>query len=164
MGFGAVLLVPSDANEQSECSFSPDAERHRVPRNVNEEFKSMDRHSRTFVGGCLMALMGMVMSAAGCRSMKNDVPPGKPYATTGGGAGPAVGFNSDPHPSTSVTGPGMYGNGLTPNAASADTGPVGAATGAQFGTPAPNASPYGMPPGNRYGAMPGTMTPPPLGQ
>jgi hypothetical protein len=124
----------------------------------------MDRHSRIFAGGCLVALMGMVMTAAGCRSMKNDVPPGKPYATTGGAPAPAVGFNSAPHPSTSVTGTGLYGNGLTPNAASTDTGPVGAATGAQFGTPTPNASPYGMPPGNRYGAMPGTMTPPPLSQ
>jgi hypothetical protein len=104
----------------------------------------------------------MVMTAGGCRSMKNDVPPGKPYVTTGGAPAPA--FNSEPHPSTSVTGPGLYGNGLTPNAASTDTGPVGAATGAQFGTPTPNASPYGMPPGNRYGAMPGTMTPPPLSQ
>jgi hypothetical protein len=121
----------------------------------------MDRHSRVFAGGCLVAMMGMVMTAGGCRSMKNDVPPGKPYATTGGGAPPQ--FNSDPHPNTTI-GPGLYGNGLTPNAASADTGPVGPANGTQFGTPAPNSRPYGMPPGNQYGSLSGAATPPPLSQ
>ncbi len=61
----------------------------------------MDRHSRVLAGGCLVVLMGIVLTASGCRSMRNDVPPGKPYSTTGGRP-PPVGFNSDPHPNTSI--------------------------------------------------------------
>jgi hypothetical protein len=123
----------------------------------------MDRHSRMLASGCLAAIVGIVVSVTGCRSMRNDVPPGKPYSTTGGSP-PAVGFNSDPHPNTSI-GPGLYGNGLTPGAASTDTGPVGPGSSgpaAQLGTPTPGSSPFGMPPGNRYGSLPGAITPPPL--
>ena len=92
----------------------------------------MDRHSRVFAGGCLVAMMGMVLTAAGCRSMKNDVPPGKPYSTTGGGP-PPVGFNSDPHPNTSIGPTASYGG----------TGPAadsGRRARDQFGT-RPGASP-----------------------
>jgi hypothetical protein len=127
-----------------------------MPR--NEEVKSMDRHSRLFTSVCTVAMMGMVLTSAGCRSMKNEVPPGKPYSTTGGGAPPQVGFNSDPHPGTSI-GPGVYGNGMTPSAASTDNGPVGAP---QYGTPTPNASTYGAPSNNKFGSLPGTMIPPSL--
>ncbi len=126
----------------------------------------MDRRSRVFTGGCLAVVMGTVVTVVGCRSMKNDVPPGKPYATTGGSP-PPVGFNSDPHPTNSVA-PGLYGNGTTPGNASTDMGPVGPGagpgTGTQFGTPTPGASPYGMPAGNRYGSLPGAVSPPPLNQ
>jgi hypothetical protein len=118
----------------------------------------MDRHVRIFAGGCLLAMMGIVMTAAGCRSMRNDVPPGKPYSTTGATPPPGVGFNSDPHPNTTM---GLYGNGLTPNPVTSDNGPVGAP---QYGTPTPNTGPLGTPTGNRYGAMPGTLTPPSLNQ
>ena len=38
----------------------------------------MDRHSRVFAGGCLAAIMGIVVTGSGCRSMRNDVPPGSP--------------------------------------------------------------------------------------
>jgi len=119
----------------------------------------MDRHSRVLAGGCMIALMGMVLTAAGCRSMRNDVPPGKPYSTTGGGP-PPVGFNSDPHPNTSIA-PNLYGgNGTAP----ADAGPVGAGSPTQFGTPTPSASAYGAPSSNRYGPIPGNVNPPPLNQ
>ena len=61
----------------------------------------MDRHGRLLAGGCLAVIMGMFVAVAGCRSMRNDVPPGKPYSTTGGSP-PPVGFNSDPHPNTAI--------------------------------------------------------------
>jgi hypothetical protein len=119
----------------------------------------MDRHSRLLAGGCLAAIMGMLVTVAGCRSMRNDVPPGRPYSTTGGSP-PPVGFNSDPHPNTSV-GAGMYGNGITPGSASPDAGPAGAGSQAQFGTPGPGASPYGAPTPGRYGAPATTAGPTP---
>ncbi len=53
--------------------------------------------------------------------MRNDVPRGKPYTTTGNP--PSVGFNSDPHPSTSVA-PGMYQNSPSTNL---DGNPAGGA-------------------------------------
>ncbi len=119
----------------------------------------MDRHSRVLAGGCLVALMAIVLTTSGCRSMRNDVPPGKPYSTTGGGP-PPVGFNSDPHPNTSIA-PGMYGgNGTAP----ADQGPAGAGSPMQFGIPTPNANPYGAPSSNRYGPISGNVAPPPLNQ
>jgi hypothetical protein len=104
----------------------------------------MDRLSRRIVGGCFALALGFVVTASGCRSMRNDVPKGKQFSTNG--SSPAVGFNSDPHPSTSV---GQYpGYPSDPNAA-------GGAGQPQFGTPTPNTSPLGMPTNNRYGA-PGT--------
>jgi hypothetical protein len=121
----------------------------------------MERHNRVLAGGCLVAMMGMVITASGCRSMRNDVPPGKPYSTTGGSP-PPVGFNSDPHPNTSI---GPYGaGGMTPGTGPAEPGTATPNSAAQFGTPPPNSSPYGMPPGNRYGSLPGTLTPAPLNQ
>ena len=42
----------------------------------------MDRLSRVIAGGCLTLASGMVLTASGCRSMRNDVPKGKPYSTT----------------------------------------------------------------------------------
>jgi hypothetical protein len=104
---------------------------------------SMDRLSRVIAGGCLTLALGIVVSASGCRSARNDVPKGKPYSTNGNP--PAVGFNSDPHPSTSV-GNGMY----QPNA---DANGAGGGANPQYGTLAPNMSPTGMPTGNRYGPV-----------
>jgi hypothetical protein len=106
----------------------------------------MDRLTRVVAGCCCTLALGMVFSASGCRSMRNDVPRAKPYTTTGNP--PAVGFNSDPHPSTSV-GPGMYQN-------NADGSPVGGSLNMpQYGTPTPNASPYGAPTPGKFGG-PGT--------
>jgi hypothetical protein len=110
----------------------------------------MDRHSRVLAGGCLALIAGMVITVAGCRSMRNDVPPGKPYSTTGGSP-PPVGFNSDPHPNTSV-GSGLYGNPMNGGSTSPDAGPAGPCSNTQFGTPAPTTSPYGAPTPGRYGS------------
>jgi hypothetical protein len=127
-----------------------------VGRQENEEVKSMDRLNRVIAGAGLAIVLGMVVSAGGCRSARNDVPPGKPYSVTGG-TPPTVGFSSDPHASTSI-GPGMYNNmpGQA-NATDPSAGMPGAASGAsagfpaQYGTPAPNSTPYGAPTANRYG-------------
>jgi hypothetical protein len=122
----------------------------------------MERHSRMLAGGCLAALLGMVITSSGCRSMRNDVPPGKPYSTTGGGP-PPVGFNSDPHPNTSV-GSGAYGNPnpLVPGSGATD-GPSGAGA-TTFGTPTGGGNPYGAPTSNRYGSLPNPVSPAPLNQ
>jgi len=120
----------------------------------------MDRLSRILAGGCFVAVLGTVVSASGCRSMRNDVPPGKPYSTTGGT--PPVGFSSDPRANTGVGG-GVYPNGLTPSSPLPSGNPAMAGTGAapQFGTPGLNSSPYGAPtpgaysgPGTNSGANP----------
>ena len=102
----------------------------------------MDRLSRVIAGCCLTLALGMVFSASGCRSMRNDVPRGKPYTTTGNP--PSVGFNSDPHPSTSV------GNGIYNGSPAMDGNSGGSAGMPQYGTPTPNASPYGAPTANAY--------------
>jgi hypothetical protein len=110
----------------------------------------MDRLSRAIAGGCLALALGIVITASGCRSMRNDVPKGKQFSTNGNP--PAVGFNSDAHPNTSI-GNGMYqGNGSDANAMG---GGGGSGAQPQFGTPTPGTSPLGMPTANRYG-MPGT--------
>jgi hypothetical protein len=125
----------------------------------------MDRLRRVLSGGTLVLVLGTIVAAAGCRSMRNEVPQGKPYPTTGG-MPPSVGFNSDPRPNSSV-GAGLYGNGMTPGQPSmpglgtAPGGAVvdgmssGAGAGAsppQLGTPAPNSGLLGQPTANRYGA------------
>jgi len=107
---------------------------------------SMDRLRRVIAGCCLTLALGLVFSGSGCRSMRNDVPRGKPYTTTGNP--PAVGFNSDPHPSTSVA-PGMYQNNPPANPDGNSVG--GGSNMPQYGTPAPNTTPFGAPAGAKYG-------------
>jgi len=113
----------------------------------------MDRLSRVLAVGSLAVVLGTVFTASGCRSMRSEVPPGKPYSTTGGQP-PTVGFSSDPHPNTGV-GPGIYGGGLTPGAPGPDGNQsITASNGmAQLGTPAPNPGNYGAPTANKYGSV-----------
>jgi hypothetical protein len=117
----------------------------------------MDRLSRALAGGSLAVVLGTVISAGGCRSMHSEVPPGKPYSTTGG-TPPTVGFSSDARPNSGV-GAGLYPNGLTPSSPSPSGNPATAGTGTapQYGIPGNSPSPYGAPSSNRYGA-PGTNT------
>jgi hypothetical protein len=117
---------------------------------------SMDRLGRVLTGGTLVAVLGSVIAASGCRSMRNEVPPGKPYSMTGGA--PDLNFNSAPHPNNAIT-PGLYSGG-TPNTPgqSSVPGPTGldgsssvaGSTGA-LGTPAPAQTPFGQPTDNRFG-------------
>jgi hypothetical protein len=114
----------------------------------------MDRLTRIVAGGCLAAVLGILIPSSGCRSMRNDVPPGKPYSTTGGA--PPVGFNSDARANTGVGG-GLYPNGLTPGSPSPTGNPALAGSGRapQYGTPGPGAGNYGAPTAGAYGP-PGT--------
>lgn len=114
----------------------------------------MDRLKMTLAGCGLAA----VLTVSGCRSMRSEVPPGRPFASEGGQS--SVGFSTDPHP---ATGPGAGMGGV------AQPGVPGSYSGmpqdgpGQFGTPAPGASDkYGAPTENAYGP-PGTssLAPPP---
>jgi len=129
----------------------------------------MDRLRRVLTGGTLVMLLGTIVAASGCRSMRNEVPPGKPYSTTGG-TPPTLGFNQDPHPNSALGG-GLYGNSTTPGQPAMPGQGAGPGMGmgpgpdassglgsspAQLGTPAPNMGSYGQPTTNRYGP---SMTP-----
>lgn len=120
----------------------------------------MDRLRRILAGGSLAVVLGTVLTASGCRSMRNEVPPGKPYPTTG--TPPTVGFSSDPRHNTNASA-GMWSNGtsMTPGSSVPDGGNAlgSTSTPAQSGTPMPNAGNYGAPGGYRYGP-PATTTPP----
>jgi hypothetical protein len=99
-------------------------------------------------------LAGVVLSAGGCRSTRSEVPPGKPYATTGGQP-PAVGFSSEPHPGT-----GGFMGGFSPLSPSGslvqDGKPPSSSSGAPvYGTPTTANDSLGAPTANQYGP-PGT--------
>ena len=132
----------------------------------------MDRLRRILAGGTLAMLLGTVVAGSGCRSTRNEVPPGPKYSTTGEPS--ASGFNSDPHPYNALSSPyannpvtagtgqpGMPGSqGMPPSPAGpASDGlpPVmgSSLNGSSLGTPAPSGPGMGMPTSNMYGP-PGT--------
>ena len=132
----------------------------------------MDRLRRVLAGGAMALTLGTVVAASGCRSMRDQVPPGPKYSTTGEPSS-SVGFNSAPHPyngmgsaygNPSVPGqPGMTGSsGLGGGATGSATGSAadglpGLGTGgssSSYGTPPPSGG-LGTPTNNLYGA-PGT--------
>ena len=135
----------------------------------------MDRLRRLLTGGTLVMTLSTVIAASGCRSMRNEVPPGKPYSTTGG-TPPSIGFNTDPRPNAAI-GAGMYPNatpgqsgvptpGVNPGMTGSDaTYSSGGSSASQFGTPAPSGGQFGVPPGiGRNGAsgmpsIPGSADP-----
>jgi hypothetical protein len=105
----------------------------------------MDRRTRRLVG-CGLAL-AILLPGAGCRSMRSEVPPGRPFSPDGKQQ-PPIGFSSQPNPVDGLS--GLH-----------NTAPgTGASTG-QLGMPSagPSASTYGVPSGN-FGP-PGSST---LGQ
>jgi hypothetical protein len=118
----------------------------------------MDRLVRILAGGGLAGALALVVCVSGCRSMRSEVPPGKPYPTHGG-TPPTVGFSSDPRANPSASaGQWSPGTSMTPGNSVPDGG-TGLTTGSQpqFGTPTPNSSSSGAPSGYRYGA-PSTST------
>jgi hypothetical protein len=122
----------------------------------------MDRLGRIIAGGSLA--LGIMAAASGCRSMRNDVPTGKPYSTSGANNSP-VGFNSDPRSNPAANaGQWTPGTNLTPGTSVPDggTGLSSAATSGapQYGTPTPNSGNYGAPGGYRFGSPTTTTTNP----
>ncbi len=128
----------------------------------------MDRLSRIVTRGGLALVLGSMVSSLGCRSMKSEIPPGKPYSTTGAPT-PNVGFSSDPHPNAGGAA-GLYNNGVQQaSGASGLPGGVQPASGdsvgnpvemtgrPQYGTPINNKNSYtdAVPATGRYGP-PGT--------
>ncbi len=113
----------------------------------------MDRLGRVLTVGSIAVVLSTSITASGCRSMKSEVPPGKPYSTTGGQP-PALGLSSEPRPNP-LGAAGMYNNGLNSGA----TGPDGAQSfsaptgNSQFGTPPPNPGNYAAPTANKYGSI-----------
>jgi hypothetical protein len=108
--------------------------------------------------------LGILVVAPGCRSTRSEVPPGKPYSTTGATPG-SVGFNSDPRTSASNGGgiygnnplaPGQNSNALGVGSASAPMGGMSGSSSAtsEYGTPAPTQGLYGAPTSNKYGTIP----------
>jgi hypothetical protein len=131
----------------------------------------MDRLRRVLASGSLAMILGMVTAASGCRSTKNEVPPGPKYSTTGNPSAP-LSFNGDPKPSYNAlsspygnsSAPGQTGlpsssgigggmgpasNGMSPPGLGSGGGP------SSFGTPPPSSPGMGTPTGNLYGG-PGT--------
>jgi hypothetical protein len=105
----------------------------------------MDRLSRVLAAGASMLVLGTVVLSSGCRSMRNDVPPGKPYSTNGGGPP----FASDPHPNNNSI--GLYPNMPAGSQGGASGGLSGATAPGQLGTPAPNSGPYTGPSTSAFG-------------
>ena len=101
------------------------ADRVQLPRRRmasglgNVEVMSMDRLRRILAGGMLAMMLGTVVTASGCRSTGNEVPPGPKYSTTGDPAS-SVKFNSDPHPYNGVG--SIYGNSPVPGQPNMPTG------------------------------------------
>ena len=114
----------------------------------------MDRRKRpTAVRNLSLSLVFLSLMPAGCKSTKSEVPPGRPYQTTG--APPPVGFSSDAHPSTAGGMAGLYGNKGPGSFAQDVQNSTAPSRDITYGMPAPGATKLGAPTDNRYGA-PGT--------
>lgn len=129
----------------------------------------MDRLRRVLAGGTLAMAMATIVAAPGCRSTRNEVPPGPKYSTTGEPS--SSGFNSAPHPynalsspyntnpATAGSGPGLGGSpgmgGTTPGGSMDGLPPSLGAAGSSYGTPSPGSAGMAQPTPNLYGP-PGT--------
>jgi len=116
----------------------------------------MDRLNRSLRAGRMaMAAAITLCCTQGCRSTHSEVPPGKPYQTTGG-APPTVGFSNDPHPSLARGPANLYniGPGSQVQDGRGDSSNPG---GLMLGTPTQGPANLGTPTDNLYGP-PGTAS------
>jgi hypothetical protein len=114
----------------------------------------MDRREHTTaVRNLSLSLAVLSLMPAGCKSTKSEVPPGRPYQTTG--APPSVGFSSDAHPSTAAGMAGLYGNKGPGSFAQDVQNSAVPSRDITYGMPAPGTTNLGAPTDNLYGA-PGT--------
>ena len=104
-------------------------------------------------GRLALLAAGFLLCSQGCRSTKSEVPPGKPYQTSG--TPPTVGFSNDPHPNTSAGMAGLYGNKGPGALVSDGRGTPPASGDLVYGTPPPASANLGVPTNNLYG-RPGT--------
>ncbi len=114
----------------------------------------MDRLNRSLLAGSMaMAAAVAFCCSQGCRSTHSEVPPGKPYQTTGGSP-PTVGFSNDPHPSLARGPASLYnmGPGSQVQDGRGDSSNPG---GLMLGTPTQGTVNLGAPTNNLYGP-PGT--------
>jgi len=96
----------------------------------------MDRLICRLTGGTLAVML--FSGFAGCRSMRPEVPPSRPY-TSDGKQVPPIEFSSAPNPASAMNGFNL------PN-------PSGSPGSAKYGIPSPGASNlYGAPTNNAYG-------------
>jgi hypothetical protein len=114
----------------------------------------MDRLKHTTPARNLSLLLVVLsLIPAGCKSTKSEVPPGRPYQTTG--APPSIGFSSDAHPSTAGGMAGLYGNKGPGSFADDVQSSAAPSRDITYGMPAPGATNFGAPTDNLYG-RPGT--------
>ncbi|WP_435021579.1 hypothetical protein TA3x_002451 [Tundrisphaera sp. TA3] len=122
----------------------------------------MDRHRKILA----VTVLGLLAPAAGCRSMKPEVPPARPYANDGRQRKP-IDFSSEGHPVNGAA-TAVFQPSITPNmkpgqpvGTGRDGGstPFGAMPGPAYG--GPGTSGLGEPPSPMPAAeMPGIMAPP----
>src|SRR5262249_23878303 len=82
------------------------------PAPGKEEIMSMDRLRRVLAGGALAMTLVATVASSGCRSTRNEVPPGPKYGMAGEPSS-SGGFNSTPHPYNGIASP-YGGNASTP--------------------------------------------------
>ena len=114
----------------------------------------MDRPVRAYsVGSMTLAIGLLLLIASGCRSTQSEVPPGKPYQTTGA-APSGIGLNSEPHPNP-LGMSGLYGNRGPASPIQDGRGSDPSVSNVTYGVPVNETAPLGMPTDHRYGP-PGT--------
>jgi hypothetical protein len=114
----------------------------------------MDRPACAHVVGSMTLASGlMLLGALGCRSTQSEVPPGKPYQTTGA-APSGIGLNSEPRPNP-LGMSGLYGNRGPASLTDDGRGYDPSLSNVTYGVPVKEATPLGMPTNNSYGP-PGT--------
>jgi hypothetical protein len=117
----------------------------------------MDRLNRSILGWRITLAAAVVFGCSqGCRSTHSEVPPGKPYQTTGG-APPAVGFSNEPHPNLATGMASLYGNRAPSSQVQDGRGDSSNPGGLLLGTPTQGPATLGAPTDNLYGA-PGTAS------
>ena len=117
----------------------------------------MDRLNRSLLAGRMaLAAAVVVCCSQGCRSTHSEVPPGKPYQTTGG-APPTVGFSNEPHPNLATGMASLYGNRAPGSQVQDGRGDSSNPGGLMLGTPTQGSATLGAPTDNLYGA-PGTAS------
>ncbi len=115
----------------------------------------MERLNRSLLAGRMAVAAAVAFCCSqGCRSTHSEVPPGKPYQTTGG-TPPTVGFSNDPHPSLATGPASLYSNRGPGSLVQDGRGDSSNTGGLMLGTPTQGPATLGAPTDNRFGP-PGT--------